>query len=143
MLSAPALLISSLLAGLTLFLVGLAFFFLVPLIAPEVGQAFQNAALFRPWHGWTRAYMALHPFVYGFIFAACFLLVRDLAGGPGRVGLRGGLGFGLAVFLVGSLPVFALNFASFQVDAGVIVSWALQSLCQYLAAGAVLGLSCG
>jgi hypothetical protein len=47
--------------------------------------------------------------------------------------------YGLAVFVVGSLPVYTLNFASFQVSAGVVASWVLQSVCQYSLAGFVLG----
>ena len=40
---------------------------------------------------------------------------------------------------MGSLPVFVLAFASFQVSAEVIVTWIVQNLCQYLAAGIALG----
>lgn len=50
-------------------------------------------------------------------------------------GVRGGLTYGGCIFLVGSLPVFVLAFASFQVSVEIIVEWITQNLCQYLAAG--------
>jgi hypothetical protein len=40
---------------------------------------------------------------------------------------------------VGSLPVYLLAYASFQVSPEVILSWVLQSLAQYALAGIVLG----
>ena len=58
-------------------------------------------------------------------------------------GVRDGLLYGLAVFAVGSLPVYALNMASFQVSTGVVVAWVLQSLSQYLLSGLALGWYCG
>lgn len=65
--------------------------------------------------------------------------------GPGNVacaaGPWGGLPYGLAVFLVGSLPIFLLAFASFQVSVEMMGPWILQNAVQYLMTGAVLGTS--
>ncbi len=81
--------------------------------------------------------MLAHPFLYGSVFAAVFLALRK--GSTFPAGIRGGLIYGAGVFSVGSLPVFVLAFASFQVSAEVIVTWIVQNLCQYLAAGIALG----
>ena len=130
----------SLAAGATLFLVGYAFYKVVPVVAPVIPLQFSNAALYRPWPGWTRTYMAVHPFVYGAVFAAVFLgLRRWSAFAPG---VRGGLVYGTGVFVVGSLPVYLLTLASFQVSPEVILSWILQSLAQYALAGMILGCVC-
>jgi hypothetical protein len=43
------------------------------------------------------------------------------------------------VFVVGSLPVYVLAFASFAVIGEVIFWWIVQSALQYIAAGAVMG----
>ena len=47
---------------------------------------------------------------------------------------------GLVVFRVGSLLVYLLTDASFEVIPAVILSWVAQSLCQYVTAGAALGI---
>jgi hypothetical protein len=130
---------AGLLAGVVLFSVGGLFHFLVPLIAPSLGQEYRNEELFRPWAGGTAVYMAVHPFLYGLIFAAIFLAVRARVGAENLGGVTDGLAYGVVVFVGGSLPVFALNYASFRVSLGVIVSWAIQSLCQYAAAGSMVG----
>ena len=72
------------------------------------------------------------------MFAAGYLVL--LARGGVNTGWRGGLLYGLGVFLVGSLPVFILAFASFPMSPEMLASWVLQNACQYLAAGAVMGL---
>ena len=46
---------------------------------------------------------------------------------------------GLVVFRVGSLLVYLLTDASFEVIPAVILSWVAQSLCRCLAVGAALG----
>jgi hypothetical protein len=126
-----------LVAGLTLFVVGALFHLAVPWVAPAIPPQFGNAALFRPWAGWTSTYMALHPFGFGLVFAVVYIALRARC----RVapGWRGGLLYGLGVFLVGSLPIYLLAFASFMVSPEVIASWVAQSLCQYSAAGAAMG----
>ena len=124
-------------AGLTLFVVGAVFHFATPAVAPQIPPQFANAALFRPWAGWTSTYMLLHPFGFGIVFAAVYLALVDRCGVG--TGWRGGLVYGAGVFVVGSLPVYLLAFASFQVSPEVIGAWVAQSLCQYAAAGAAVG----
>jgi hypothetical protein len=134
-------LVGSVLCGAVLFAVGVAFHFLTPRVAPWLEAEYRNQALFRPWGGWTGSYMFAHPWLFGVLFAGVFFGARAVVGSTNLGGVRDGLLYGLAVFAAGSLPVYALNFASFQVSAGVIASWVLQSLCQYSLAGLVLGWS--
>ncbi|NQT92400.1 MAG: hypothetical protein HQ559_06540 [Lentisphaerae bacterium] len=124
-------------AGVTLFLVGAVFHILVPILAPGIPPQFLNDEVFRPWTGWTSTYMILHPFAYGFVFAAAFVALRRWSSFPS--GIRGGCIFGASVFVVGSLPIYLLEFASLQVSGEIIVSWAMQSLAQYVLAGSALG----
>src|SRR3954470_19571405 len=102
----------------TLLAVGAAFYFGVPLVAPGLPPQFKNATLFRPWAGWTSAYMLIHPLWFGVVFAAVYLALRS-PGGP-LAGWRGGAIYGAGVFLVGSFPVYLLALASFQVSPEVI-----------------------
>lgn len=128
-------------AGATLFAVGATFHVAVPLVAPAIPPQYGNAALYRPWSGWTSTYMALHPLGYGTVFALAYLGLRA-RGGVGQ-GWRGGLAFGTGLFAAGSLPVFLLAFASFQVSPEVIASWIVQCACQCAAAGAAVGWAAG
>ena len=125
-------------AGITMFLVGTVFFFVVPVLFPDVERQYRNIELFRSRLEWTSTYMKFHPFLYGPVFAAIFLALRKGTAFP--AGIRGGLVYGAGVFFVGSLPVFVLAFASFQVPAEIISLWILQNHCQYLAAGVALGI---
>lgn len=120
-----------------MFLVGSVFYFLVPLVFPEIEQQYKNVSLFRPWPEWTSTYMKFHPFLYGPLFAVIFLALRKGATFP--AGTRGGFLYGLGVFTVGSLPVFVLAFASFQVSLETIELWILQNVCQYIVAGVAVG----
>jgi hypothetical protein len=122
-------------AGLTLLAVGAAFHFAIPMVAPDIPTQFLNAALFRPWSGWTSTYMFLHPLGYGVVFALIYAALWRRGFG----GWRGGLRFGFGVFLVGALPVWLLAYASFSVSPEVMAWFVLQAAFQYLAAGAAIG----
>jgi ligand-binding SRPBCC domain-containing protein len=119
-----------------MFLVGAAFYMLVPILAPGIEPQYHNVEVFRAWPR-ILTYMALYPFTYGFVFAAAFVALRHWSSFPS--GIRGGCIFGASVFVVGSLPVYLLEFISFQVSAEIIVSWAMQSLAQNVLAGSAAG----
>lgn len=120
-----------------LFSVGAAFHFGVKLLAPGIDAQFQNNPVFRPWDGWTSTYMTLHPFGFAVAFTAAYLFLSTRC--EAVRGWRGGLGYGVGVFAVGSLPVYLLANAAVRVPSEVTVCWVAQSGCQYLAAGAALG----
>lgn len=124
-------------ADVVLLVVGGLFHLGMPFVAPGIKPQFLNAALFRPWAGWTSTYMLIHPLWFGVVFAAVYLVLRSRGALP--LGWRGGLEYGFGVFLVGSLPVYVLAYAAFSVSPEVIGSWVAQSLCQYLAAGVAIG----
>jgi len=127
----------SLAAGIMMFLIGAAFYILVPILAPGIPPKYDNHELFRILPGWPLIYMVLHPFAYGFVFAAAFVALRRWSSFPS--GIHGGCIFGASVFVVGSFPVHLLAFASFQVSGEIIVSWTIQSLAQYVLAGSAVG----
>jgi hypothetical protein len=86
--------------------------------------------------------MALHPFLAGTLLAVSYHLAQHILGEPQVMcGLRGGVRFAILVFVVGVVPVYALNYASFVVSGSVMLSWIVHSGCQYLAAGVALGLT--
>lgn len=126
-----------LVAGQVQFLVGYLFYEAIPVVAPAIPPQYKNAALFRPWAGWTSTYMLIQPFGYGFVFALAYCRLRSRRVFP--AGWRGGCAFGAGVFLVGSLPIFLIAYASFTISVEVIASWVLQNACQYVLAGASVG----
>lgn len=128
------------LVGLTQLIVGSAFHYMMPVVAPGIDIQFRNPDLFRPWDGWTSNYMAFHPFAFGFFFAAGYLSLRRWPEFPASI--RGGLLYGTIVFFVGSLPIFLLLFASMTISADVMMSWILQNMLQYLLAGMLLAYCC-
>ena len=125
-------------AGLIQFLVGYLFYKAVPVVAPAISRQYEDAALFRPWAGWTSTYMFFHPFGYGVVFALAYCGVRSWC--AFLSGWRGGCAFGAGVFLVGSLPIFLITYVSFTVSVEIVASWVLQNACQYLLAGASVGV---
>ena len=123
-----------LLAGTVMFAIGAVFHWLVPILAPWIAALFAPP-VFRPWPGWTRTYMIVHPFWFGLTFAWLFTVPRAADANDSRgCSLRG------RVFLIGALPVYLLCFASIAIPRPVIVCWLLQGLTQYVLAGAALGL---
>ena len=129
--------------GIAHFSMGAVFHVAVPLLFPSVALEYENHALFRPWAGWTRTYMLIHPFAFGAVFTLIYLLLQRSQGTAGPfMHALGGIRFGAVIFLVGSLPIFLLNLASFNVSGKVIVVWTTQNAIQYLTAGLILGWLC-
>ena len=129
--------LASLACGATQFAIGAAFHFLVPILVPSLPSKFLDEALFRSWLE-IRVYMALHPFIYGFLFVAPFIAQQRRHAVGASVGR--GASYGVAVFLVGHVPVYLLTFSAFQVPAGIITCWLVQSLLQCTVSGMVIGM---
>jgi hypothetical protein len=109
---------------------------------PSIPAEHENGPGFRTWPGWTESYMLAHPIWFGFVFAAGFALVTR--GRPSSsyvsAGFRGAA-YGGLVFVVGSLPVLVLVYASFRVSAELVaISWAARNLAQYVMASMLVGL---
>ena len=128
-------------AGVAIFAVGCVFHMVSEWLTPKLVEAYANANLFRPWLGWTRTYMLLHPVGMGLVFAWVHpqLAHPNVASGIRAVILSGAAGGG-KLFIAGSLPVFLLMFASTRVTLPVMLAWILQNAAQYILTGACLGL---
>jgi hypothetical protein len=136
-----ALIVGGGIAGLLMLAVG-SVFDKIEAAIPSIPAEYENKAVFRLWPGWTERYMLVHPLWFGFVFTLGFLLLaraRLQWSWSGAAG--GGAWYGALLFLVGSMPIFALLYASFQVSLELVaVSWAARNLAQYLGAGCFLGL---
>jgi hypothetical protein len=137
---AASVLLSGVVAALSMLLVGCVFNKIQAAI-PSIPAEYKNGPGFRTWPGWTEGYMLAHPIWFGFVFAAGYaLVVRGRASDYVRA-VFCGAAYGGLVFVVGSLPVFALVYASFRVSPELFaVSWAARNLAQYVIAGALVAL---
>jgi hypothetical protein len=129
-------------AGQSMLAVGWVFNKIEEAAIPSISAEYLTGPGFRTWPGWSEGYMLVHPLWFGFVFTAVFVLVTR--GRPTRnypqAALRGAA-YGGLVFIVGSLPVFFLVYASFRVSPQLVaVSWAARNLAQYVIAGALVGL---
>jgi hypothetical protein len=109
---------------------------------PSIPAEYESGPGFRTWPGWTEGYMLVHPIWFGFVFAVGYALVARgrAACSYLSAGIRGAA-YGGLVFVVGSLPVFALVYASFRVSPELVaVSWAARNLAQYVIAGLLVGV---
>jgi hypothetical protein len=98
-----------------------------------------NPAFRKAW--WINVYFWIHPVWFGFVFAAGFGVTHGRPIGDWGSAGRWGAAYGGFLFVVGSLPIFALIYTSFNVSLElVIVSWAARNLVQYLVAGFCIGL---
>jgi hypothetical protein len=117
-------------------------FDLIEAAIPSIPGEYKAGPGFRPWPGWTKGYMFAHPIWFGFVFAVGFAVVTRLRPASGwlTAGCRGAV-YGGLLFLLGSLPVFALVYASFLVSPELVaVSWAGRNLAQYVVAGVCVGM---
>jgi hypothetical protein len=128
-------------SGLVMLGIGYLFHWALPSYLPAVVEEYRNEAEFRPWGGWTHYYMFWHPIVFGVPFAVVFHWLHCAQCFTDRLtGWRGGAIYGFLVFVIGSLPVILLIFASFQVSVPLVLwTWAIPNLIQYTAAGTLLG----
>jgi hypothetical protein len=143
---ARSVLLSGIVAALAMLAVG-GVFNLVEAAIPSIPAEYQTGPAFRTWPGWTERYMLAHPIWFGFVFALGFAMFAGncssgsrAAGSYSSAAIRGAA-YGLLVFVIGSLPVFALVYASFRVSPELVaVSWAARNLAQYVIAGTLVGL---
>ena len=110
---------------------------------PSIVVEYATSPIFRFYPGWPEAYMLAHPVWFGFVFAAGFTAVNRLR--PTRGWIRAwsrGVGYGALLFVIGSLPILAMVYASFKVSLLLIaVSWASRNLAQYVIAGGCVGFA--
>jgi hypothetical protein len=144
---AAVVVLSGAVAALAMLAVGVGFNKLEESV-PGISGEYENKAIFRDWPGWTEAYMLAHPIWFGFVFAAGFVIATCFVAeirARVRTGWLSagclGAAYGGLLFLAGSLPVFALVYASFRVSPELIaVSWAGRNLAQYVVAGGLVGV---
>ena len=104
---------------------------------PLVGQCY-TPQVFRPFEGFTKLYMALHPFLIGQLVAAGWLITAPGFASLNMVPLPPAATYTAMLVAAGSAPIYTLGFASFQMDPKVTLAWQAHTALQYAAAALFL-----
>jgi hypothetical protein len=109
---------------------------LVGALVPGLAAEYGNTQMFRPYNDPLMYLFYVSPLLTGVILAWVYVKVSKLIGG-GDWWRRGGR-FGLAYFVVASLPGMFISYTSFNVSMVMVLSWTLSSLVQAIVMGLVL-----
>jgi hypothetical protein len=129
-------LLPGLAAGLVMLLVSLIAGKAIGMLFPSITAEYQNPNLFRPWTDPLMSYIFVHPFVVGLLLAWVWHKLKGLARGKDLT--KKGLEFGLAFWVVSSIPGMLISFSTFPLSLLMIASWTISGLLELLAAGVVL-----
>ena len=102
---------------------------------PAVSADYANAATIRPWNDPLMSLYFLYPFVLGLIMAWAWNKSKSLF--SGSTAARG-TKFGLAIFLVTSIPGMLITYACFPLSIMTIFAWTLDGLVVCLVTGLIV-----
>lgn len=123
---------TGLLAGVVITIVGMAVGYVFKLIFPALNAEFMSG-LYRPWSDpLMQAYFA-YPFILGWALAWAWNKTRPLFT-CGSFWCRGA-SFGLAYWVVASIPGMFITYSSFYVSLPMIISWTVGGLLSAICAG--------
>lgn len=126
-------LLPGIIAGIATFVLGMAVSYLFMLI-PTVTADYQNTAIMRPWKDPLMMLFLLYPFVEGILFAWAWNKSKELFHGSD---LKRGMNFGLAIWMITTIPGMLVSYASFQLSLLTIVSWLIGGLICTIADGLI------
>lgn len=120
-----------LLVGLVNFIASMLVSKIFGVVFPALNAEYQNTNLFRPWTDPLMLLFFVYPFLLGIILAWFWEKTKTIFGSD----LKGGLKFGLAYWVVASVPGMFVTYTSMPYSLTMVISW--------LAAGLVEGLLAG
>ena len=121
-----------LLAGLVMLIVAMILSYAFNAIWPSLAAEYAKTDIFRPWDDPIMSLFFAYYFVLGIIFAWVWSKTKQLF--KGKCCHRA-LHFGLAMWLVLSIPGMWMSYASFQLSLGIILSWLVMNLINYVIVG--------
>lgn len=128
--------LNGIVAGIIIFVVSMAVSYLFMLI-PVVSADYQNTNVMRPWSDPLMSLYFLYPFIQGIILAWAYHKFKPALTCTHGVGGRGAE-FGVAMFLIATLPGMWVSYSSFPLSLLTIVSWTISGLVSLVLAGAYL-----
>lgn len=122
---------AGLLMAIIVMLVAKIFCYLFPVLVLE----YKNVSLFAPWTSRNMLLFYFHSFLQGVLFAHLWAIIKDVIK-PKEL-INRGMGFGVAMWLVATVPYMVMIYASFAVSGLLIVSWTVAELCALMVAGII------
>lgn len=121
-------------AGVTLLVAGMALSFLFNAAFPSINVEYANTSLFRPWADPLMSVFFIYPFALGIIFAWVWDKTKTLIHGTD---VQRGLKFGVAAWLVATVPGMIVTYSSFQVSLLIVITWTLIGLANGVISGLI------
>jgi hypothetical protein len=128
-------LISGIVAGITLLVLGIVVGTLFNLIFPSLVTEYMNPDLFRPWEDPLMMLFFLHPFILGLILSYVWDKSKSLLKSKDILGRA--IPFGLTIWLITSIPGMFITYSSFLVSLPMVISWTINGLIYSIAAGII------
>lgn len=120
--------------GIVMLVLGLLVNYLFMLF-PAVTADYQNTNVMRSWQDPLMMLFFLHPFVVGIILAWVWDRSKGLFHGSAA---RKGTQFGLAIWLIATVPGMLISYGSFTLSLLTIISWTVSGLINDIVAGIIL-----
>jgi len=127
--------VPGLLAGLVMLILAVGLSFLSNLVLPGLMAEYGNTELYRAWDDPLMSIYFAYPFVMGLVLAWFWNRVKDTFTGKGA--WSRGIHYGLAYWIIASIPGMVITYSSFQVSLPMVLSWTIMGLIQILAGALV------
>jgi hypothetical protein len=122
-----------LIAGLAIFVVGMALNFGLEMTIPAYAKEYQSS-LFRPWQDPLMMAFLAYPFILGIVSAYLWSLV-----GKGFTGdwIRKAFNFAMLYFIVATIPGMYITLTTFNVSYLMVAVWTITGFVEVFIAGLV------
>lgn len=124
---------SGILAGLVIFLASQVVSRIFGVVFPSINAEYQNPNLFRPFKDPLMLLFFVHPFLLGIILAWFWEKTKTIFG----ENINGGLKFGIAYWIVATIPGMFITYTSMPYSLPIIVSWLAAGLIEGILAGII------
>jgi len=128
--------VTGLLAGLVMLVVAVGLSFLSNLILPNLMTEYANTELFRPWDDPLMSIYFAYPFVMGLALAWFWNKIKEAFGGNSA--WSRGARYGLAYWIIATIPGMVITYSSFQVSLPMVLTWTVFGLIGAIAGGLVV-----
>lgn len=126
---------SGILAGIAM--LGTAIFFgaLSNAFFPLLESEYANTNIFRPWSDPRMNMYFISPFLLGIILSFAWHKTHNVFHAESVT--KKGIKFGIAYFLIATIPGMLMSYASFQLSLTIVLAWTISGLLEGITAGIV------
>lgn len=131
--STKKVILQGLLAGLVIFIASMLVSQIFKIVFPSVGAEYQNLNLFRAYSDPLMLLFFVYPFLLGVILAWFWEKVKNVFG----TDVRGGVNFGIAYWIVSTIPGMFVTYSSMPYSLLIVISWLAEGLVSGILAGII------